>query len=447
MNLVLATKSLLLGLAVGVVPAVHAQNCSIVLPEISDVMELAFPTWNVDKKNNRIEGGGKWNPYYLTKRWNGLDPTLGGYPTPIDTRYPFEFAAAFKGQPGGGSPHHCPEDYDPNSPIQACPKLITDNDDGEYGIGHVPPPIALAVVRNALSECTNEADLETWFDFESETAPCDILPSVLSTLIREKYARDPETGAVDYPPPVFEGTYEYFELEFPSPQGPPHWCTDEFWAAGQWADFCPYVFEGPNAGMYRHPHLALSAVMQYIANVINPSVCGVEWDDRGQYPLVVDSSITWAEMESDEGDAQPTLPYSWPENGDTKVKDVVGLFLMDSGEDLTDDITPEPMSDGPTESPQSGDSMTAAPTPSPQTVDATESPQSGDSMSGAPTPSPQTVDATESPQSGDSMSGAPTSSPQTGDATESPTASGTLSVRLSNTIIAVASVVMGCTLF
>jgi len=98
MNLVLATKSLLLGLAVGVVPAVHAQNCSIVLPEISDVMELAFPTWNVDKKNNRIEGGGKWNPHYLTKRWNGLDPTLGGYPTPIDTRYPFEFAAAFKGK-------------------------------------------------------------------------------------------------------------------------------------------------------------------------------------------------------------------------------------------------------------------------------------------------------------------------------------------------------------
>jgi len=199
--------------------------------------------------------------------------------------------------------------------------------------------------------------------------------------------------------------------------------------------------------MYRHPHLALSAVMQYIANVINPSVCGVEWDDRGQYPLVVDSSITWAEMESDEGDAQPTLPYSWPENGDTKVKDVVGLILMDSGEDSTDDTTPEPMSDSPTESPQSDDSMTAAPTPSPQTVDATESPQSGDSMSGAPTPSPQTVDATESPQSGDSMSGAPTSSPQTGDATESPTASGTLSVRLSNTIIAVASVVMGCTLF
>jgi len=75
-----------------------AQNCTIVLPEMAEVMEIAFPTWNVDENNNRIEGGGKWNPYYLTKRWNGLDPALGGYPTPIDTRYPFEFAAAFKGK-------------------------------------------------------------------------------------------------------------------------------------------------------------------------------------------------------------------------------------------------------------------------------------------------------------------------------------------------------------
>jgi hypothetical protein len=26
---------------------------------------LAFPTWNVDENNARIDGGGKWNPYYL----------------------------------------------------------------------------------------------------------------------------------------------------------------------------------------------------------------------------------------------------------------------------------------------------------------------------------------------------------------------------------------------
>jgi len=352
------SKTLLLGLVAGIAPAASAQNCSVVLPEMADVMEIAFPTWKVNKNNKRVAGGGKWNPYYLTKRWNGLDPDLGGYPTPLDTRYPFEFAAAFKGQPGAGSPHHCPEDADPNTPVQSCPKLITDNDDGPYGIGHVPPHIALAVVRNAVSECSDNSDFETWFDFESETAPCDIQPDVLATMIRDKYPRDPVTGAVDYPPPVIEGTFEYFELEFPSPEGPPHWCTEEFWESGQWADYCPYVYEGKNAGKYRHPHLVLSAVMQYVANSINPDVCGVEWDDRGQYPLVPDTSIAWALMESDKGDAQPDLPYVWPEDGDTKIKDVVGLVLLGSEEETEPPIEetaapttsePEPMDPEPAE--------------------------------------------------------------------------------------------------
>jgi hypothetical protein len=66
MNLSVATKSLLLSsMVVGALPAARAQNCSIALPDISDVMELAFPTWNVDENNARIDGGGKWNPYYL----------------------------------------------------------------------------------------------------------------------------------------------------------------------------------------------------------------------------------------------------------------------------------------------------------------------------------------------------------------------------------------------
>ena len=99
-------------------------------------------------------------------------------------------------------------------------------------------------MRNNLLDCENDADIENWFDFESETAPCDIKPSVLASMIRTKYPRDPETGAVDYPPPVIEGEYEYYELEFPSPQGPPHWCTDEFLATGQWVSHfcvCPCV--------------------------------------------------------------------------------------------------------------------------------------------------------------------------------------------------------------
>uniref|UniRef100_A0A7S4EMS4 Uncharacterized protein n=1 Tax=Pseudo-nitzschia australis TaxID=44445 RepID=A0A7S4EMS4_9STRA len=338
MMLSFATKSLVLGLIAGIAPAANAQTCSIVIPEMTEVMEIAFPTWNVDANNNRIEGGGKWNPYYLTKRWNGLDPKLGGYPTPIDTRYPFEFAAPFNGQPGAGSPHHCPKGTTNDTPVQSCPKLITDNDDGEYGIGHVPPPIALAVVRNAVKDCVDESEFESWFDFESTTAPCDILPSVLATMIRNKYPRDPKTGAVKYPPPVIEGTFEYYELEFPSPQGPPHWCTDDFLASGQWVDYCPYVFEGPNAGKYRHPHLALSAVMQYIAHSINPDVCGVEWDARG-YPKVPDTSIAWATMDSEEMGAQPVLPYNWPENGDNKKKDVPGLVSMVS----VGDFKPTPL--------------------------------------------------------------------------------------------------------
>jgi len=35
-----------------------------------------------------------------------LGPALGGYPTPVDTKYVYEFAAPFLKQPGDGSVHH-----------------------------------------------------------------------------------------------------------------------------------------------------------------------------------------------------------------------------------------------------------------------------------------------------------------------------------------------------
>jgi hypothetical protein len=99
-------------------------------PAWMDIIELAFPPWEIDQDEcgrltrvddgqahseypmaARIEGGvgggGKWNPCYYTKRFDGLDPVYGGYPTPIDTRYPYAFAAPFYGQPGDGSAHHC----------------------------------------------------------------------------------------------------------------------------------------------------------------------------------------------------------------------------------------------------------------------------------------------------------------------------------------------------
>jgi hypothetical protein len=60
------------------------QNCTE-LPDLPTLLELAFPTWNVgETAGERVAGGGKWNPLYYTKRYDGLDPALGGYPTDID---------------------------------------------------------------------------------------------------------------------------------------------------------------------------------------------------------------------------------------------------------------------------------------------------------------------------------------------------------------------------
>ena len=93
-------------------------------------------TRNVDANGNRIAGGGKWNPLYFTKRYDGLDPSKGGYPTDIDVRYAFFSGAAFRGQPGGGSPHHCAIDAPIDIKIQTCPKIVTKSDDHPlYGPG------------------------------------------------------------------------------------------------------------------------------------------------------------------------------------------------------------------------------------------------------------------------------------------------------------------------
>jgi hypothetical protein len=336
------------------------------LPDISTLIRTAFPPWNIDANEKRISGGGKWNPLYLTKRWNGLDPAKGGYPTDTDTRYPFYFAAQFFGQPGkflfglemhditelltfshefcwimcffvvsclwpavktrpgAGGSRHCPRNAPDNHPIQTCPKVTTGSDDDPlYGPGHIPPHISLSVVRRAYAEGDNIAD---WFDFKSKT-PCDIKKDKLLALVRRYYPRDPITGAVEYPPPKTPGTVEYYELEFPSETGSPHYCTTEYLALNQDSDFCPYIFEGPNRGKYRHPHIALASLQQYLANRLNPTVCGKEWEDYGKYPANPDMSVAFCEMESDALDAQPVIPYKWPLNGDRKIKNVPGLIL------------------------------------------------------------------------------------------------------------------------
>ena len=118
--------------------------------------------------------------------YNHTDPALGGYPTPVDTKYVYEFAAPFLKQPGDGSVHHCAYDA---SDVGACPKF--QNDCGkdcasiteEFGIGHVPPFVPLAAVKNAYNACEEDICTE-WFDEESE---CSIKKSKLDELVIKQF--------------------------------------------------------------------------------------------------------------------------------------------------------------------------------------------------------------------------------------------------------------------
>lgn len=244
------------------------------------------------------------------------------YPSPIDTHYIFEQAAPFLGQPGAGSPHHCPLDAPADQKVQECPKVGTlSDDDAIFGAGHIPPWIPLRALRDSYLEC--DADITEWFDFDNHE--CRVKPEVLLSLVRKFYPRNGD-GIADYPPPVFPGTPEYYPYEYPSPQGPPHWCNEAFQAEGQWADWCPYVFEGEDMGLYRHPHIALASLEQYLASVAIPDKCGLEWDS--EYPLTPDSSWDWVDMESDDPKSQPVVPYSWPENGaEATIKTVVSIGM------------------------------------------------------------------------------------------------------------------------
>lgn len=305
-----------------------AQDC-VVLPEIRSLLERAFPVWNVDDAGQRIEGGGDWNPLYYTKKHDGLDPSLGGYPTDIDVGYPFYYPAPFFGQPGAGTPHHCPENAPVDIKIQTCPKVETDSDHGPNGPGHIPPPITLAAVRRAYEDdCPSVEDLEMWFDYDQYK--CLMTPETLLALVRRYYPRDPDTSKANYPSPADPNSTTYYELEFAGPTGA-HWCSDEFAEADHWADFCPYIFEGENAGKYQHPHISLVAVQQYLANMVMPDKCGEEWEPiKGTYPEAStrDTSIVFSEMESDDPWAQPKLPYNWPETSDRKRKAPLGTFPL-----------------------------------------------------------------------------------------------------------------------
>lgn len=316
------------------------------------VLEAAFPTWEapeggcprLDTINGELADGydefpvpeeGKFNPCYYTKAFAGLDPTMGGYPTPIDTHYPYEFAAPFLKQPGDGSVHHCSSDAAAN--IGACPKLgntcgpdcavISD----EYGIGHIPPFVPLAAIKNAYTECSDDNDIcKDWFHYE--TNGCNIKKSVMDELVY-KYFGDGNT--IKFQPPILlDGapSTTYFRLEYggldcadDNCRGP-HYCSkDVADAGGIWGDFCPYVHTGEKSGLYRHPHLALAALELWIANKCMPDKCASEWlqspngQGYGTDPMT-STSITWCEMDDNmDPIAQPALPYKWPNSGEASI--------------------------------------------------------------------------------------------------------------------------------
>jgi hypothetical protein len=324
-------------------------------PDWAAIIEIAFPSWELppdgcprlDGVGGELVAGfdtfptpeeGKFNPCYYTKAFAGLDPMNGGYPTPIDTQYPYEFAAPFFKQPGDGSTHHCPIDSPADIKIQTCPKAapkcegdkkdcntITD----ELGIGHVPPFVPLAAIKNAYLGC--EEDVCDWFP--DQVKPCNIPKSVMDRLVYKYFGVD---GEIQFTPPIILDDVPvsslkstYYKLEYIN-QGDacadgncrgPHYCSKEFAEADHWGDFCPYVHTGENAGLYRHPHIALAALELFMANKCNPDKCPSTWlespngKDYGE--SMTSTSITWPEMDDNTNPiAQPALPYDWPNAGE-----------------------------------------------------------------------------------------------------------------------------------
>jgi len=329
-------------------------------PDWATIIEGVFPTWAAPEggcpRLNKVGGSlvanytdfpvaeeGKFNPCYYTKAFAGLDPKYGGYPTPIDTHYPYEFAAPFFGQPGDGSTHHCPMNADPSTKIQSCPKIapkcdgdvpdcnkITD----DYGIGHVPPFVPLAAVKNAYFNCGEQTDVCKWFT--DKVNPCNIPKDVMDRLIVEYFGT--EDGNIQFTPPVLGNDLPvvdnpkstYYKLEYGGDAEAcadnncrgPHYCSKEAATEDVWGDFCPYIHTGENAGLYRHPHLALAALELWIANkCMGPDICPMTWLDspNGQDygDKMKSTSITWAEMDDNNDPiAQPAVPYKWPNAGD-----------------------------------------------------------------------------------------------------------------------------------
>jgi len=353
----------------------------------ANFVESAFPTWCIDVDENRLPDlttcadgstNGRYDPLYLTKWRGGEDPKLGGYPTDADTRYPFYFGSGFFGQACAGGNAHCSFDFDGGKNNCAkCGKIVTDNDDGPNGPGHVPPHIGLAALTRAYYD-GGFGDVETWFDYDQNA--CRVMPNVLLTMIRKYFPRD-DDGKASYPPPFTneggpgaDGTTYPYPLEwvnlvgdtcakeqtkFPSAEcfeqhspgtteypaylepghGSPHYCTVGGITADVNKGWCPYIFFGPNRGKYRHPHIAYAAVEVWLANQVMPDKCGKTWDDNDgkDYPFTPDHSVAFPKMADVEGHPdvpkQPALDddgaFIWPGDEGTKEKATPGVFVIE----------------------------------------------------------------------------------------------------------------------
>jgi len=322
---------------------------SILLPEIGILMNRAFPMWKVDAKGNRIKtktctvDSCEWNPFYVTKRYDGLHPDYGGHPTDIDVGYAFFGGSPFGGQPYSGTPHHCSKCDSDEVKAKDCPKIETLSDKGPYGPGHVPPHIALASLTWAV-ENNLFARVRRMFDYDRYE--CRIIPDVLLKMIREYYPRV-DGEAVPYPPPITPEGGD-FQYEFPAGNGidnqkppyapgPPHWCRDKMNKSDHWDGVCPYIFKGPDAGKYRHPHIAYAALEVFIANRYMPEQCSKTWLENNPdflNPARVTTDTPFPKMSADDADqktvehwlGQPVFPWNY-ESGDAKA--ISGLVATD----------------------------------------------------------------------------------------------------------------------
>lgn len=380
-------------------------------PDWETILEIAFPTWTPPANGcprldvlggSLVEGyaefpeyeEGKWNPCYYTKAFAGLDPKLGGYPTPIDTKYVYEFAAPYMKQAGDGSTHHCAAG---ETDVGACPKAggtcgkdCAAISDEFGGISHIPPFVPLAAVKNAYNSCSHDVCAE-WFDYD--TSGCNIVKSKLDELVIDQFGADDGT-AIRFQPPILidgEPSSTYYRLEFGG-ESPacddgncrgPHYCTKDVADAGNvWGDYCPYVSTGDNSGLYRHPHLALAALELWIANQCMPDMCAPQWLDSPNgagyaSSVATSTSITWSEMvDNSDPMSQPKVPLEWPNSGDgvfpghealygdLSMKNIPGAFIMDGidymGTAPVDGPDDEPVSE-PADEPSSADEPVAAP--------------------------------------------------------------------------------------